>query len=231
MLLDIEQRGNSLLLSYFDKDGKTAFKKYQFKEFKNWVVCAENDRSVSSEFKNWDGRPVKQIKGKRLDKHATTQFLEELPQEDKDEIFSFDLPKKYFIDIEVEVSKEFPDPHRAPNPVTTIAIVTPNRQAIVLGTKGLPNNQQLSIQKDLDEYFAPTGVKYHFQYMKFDSEYDLLFTFFTSFVKKFPMMSGWNVINFDWTYLVNRAKRLSITNTRCICAWYNCCFKNSRNTV
>ena len=38
----------------------------------------------------------------------------------------------------------------------------------------------------------------------------MLYTFLDSFVKKFPMMTGWNFIRFDWTYILNRCKHLQI---------------------
>lgn len=213
MLLDIEQRGNSLVISYYNKEGKTAFKKYDFKSFENWVVCSDKDKNKSEEYKNWDGRPVKKIQAKRLDRYETIQFLESLPDQDKDEIFGYNLPNKYYIDIEVEVSDTFPEPLIAPNPVTTICIVTPNNQVIVLGLRDLDKNEQYKIQKDLDDYFSSFGYTYSFNYQKFESEVDLLYTFFKSFVRKMPMMSGWNVITFDWTYLINRAKRLGVDPT------------------
>ena len=213
MLLDIEQRGNKLVMSYYDKEGKTAFKKYEFKEFENWVVCSDRDKKASQKYTNWDGRPVKKIKAKRLDKYSIIEFMEFLPKGDKQDIFGYNLPKKYFIDIEVEVSDTFPEPSIAPNPVTTICIVTPENKVVVLGLNELMTPEQLKIQKDMETYFASFGYKYSFNYKKFNSEVDLLYTFFKSFVSKMPMMSGWNVIGFDWTYLINRAKRLGIDPT------------------
>ena len=38
----------------------------------------------------------------------------------------------------------------------------------------------------------------------------MLYTFLHKFLPKFPMMTGWNFINYDWQYIVNRCKRLQI---------------------
>jgi DNA polymerase elongation subunit (family B) len=210
MLLDVEQKGKDLKVSYYDKEGNTKFKEYELDAVVNWQVCSDKDKSASKEWKNWDGRPVKLAAGKALDKYSLLQFFEKLPPEESEEIFAFSLPKIYFVDIEVEVKDTFPEPGRADNPVTTIAIVTPTAQVIVLATKDITRQEQSTVQDQIDDYFKEKGVKFSFIFKKFNSEYDMLYTFFDSFVKKFPMMSGWNFINFDWTYLTNRAIKLAI---------------------
>ena len=210
MLLDIEQRGKELIVSYYNKEGNTAFKKYKLPSVSNWAVCNPKDKGKSEEFKNWDGRPVRLAPSKAYDKYSLIQFLENLPEEESFEIFEYCLPKIYFVDIEVEVTDSFPEPERAENPVTTIAIVTPTGQSIVLATKDLKRENQIEIQESINDYFLEEDVSFNFVYKVFSSEYDMLYTFFHTFVKKFPMMTGWNFINFDWKYLVNRAMKLSI---------------------
>jgi len=42
----------------------------------------------------------------------------------------------------------------------------------------------------------------------------MVFTFINRFMTKFPMMTGWNFINYDWQYIVNRCKRLQIDITQ-----------------
>ena len=38
----------------------------------------------------------------------------------------------------------------------------------------------------------------------------MMSTFMMSFVQKFPMMTGWNYIKFDWQYIINRCKKLGV---------------------
>ena len=61
------------------------------------------------------------------------------------------------MDIEVEVTDSFPEPSKAPNPVTAICIVTPEKQCIVLATKDLDKQTQSKIQKQIDEHFKAIG--------------------------------------------------------------------------
>jgi DNA polymerase elongation subunit (family B) len=114
------------------------------------------------------------------------------------------------VDIEVEVTDAFPEPTKAQNPVTAICVVSPDKKCIVLATKDLDKPTQSKIQKQIDAHFKSIGEEFSFIFKCFNSEYDMLYTFMDSFVKKFPMMTGWNFVKFDWTYIINRCKKLGI---------------------
>jgi len=66
------------------------------------------------------------------------------------------------------------------------------------------------IEEDTNEYFKDFDSDWTFSYKKFNSEYDMVYTFLMKFLPKFPMMTGWNFINYDWLYITNRAKILNI---------------------
>ena len=52
---------------------------------------------------------VKQIEVNQPDRYAIYEFLDGLPESEKNEIFEFNLPKIYFIDIETEIVDGFPE--------------------------------------------------------------------------------------------------------------------------
>lgn len=212
MLLDITQEDRTLWVSYFNLEGKTRFKTYELKseDMFNWEVCDESDPKVDPKIKNWDGRPVKKARSRFLNKYRMIEYIDSLSKSDREFIFSYHFPRTYFVDIEVEVTDSFPEPSKAPNPVTTICIVTPERQCIVLATKDLDHQTQTKIQKQIDEHFKDIDDEFQFVFKCFKSEYDMLSTFMMSFVKKFPMMTGWNYVKFDWQYIINRCKKLGI---------------------
>jgi DNA polymerase elongation subunit (family B) len=212
MLLDITQEEKTLWVSYYNLEGKTRFKTYDLtsEDMFNWQVCDPSDKDASKKFKNWDGRSIKRVRSKFLNKYRLMEYVENLPYTDKNLIFGYHFPKTYFIDIEVEVTDAFPEPSKAQNPVTTICIVTPERQCIVLATKDLDKPTQSKIQKQIDEHFKDINDDFSFSFKCFKSEYDMLYTFLDSFVKKFPMMTGWNFVKFDWAYILNRSKKLGI---------------------
>ena len=212
MLLDITQEDKTLWVSYFNMNGKTDFMTYELQptDMFNWQVCDSSDKDASSVMKNWDGRSVKKVRSKFLNKYRLIEYVDNLPWTDKNTIFEYNFPKTFFVDIEVEVTDSFPEPAKAPNPITAICIVTPERQCIVLATKDLDKPTQSKIQKQIDEHFKDIDSDFSFIFKCFKSEYDMLYTFMDSFVKKFPMMTGWNFVKFDWAYIINRCKKLGI---------------------
>jgi DNA polymerase elongation subunit (family B) len=145
-----------------------------------------------------------------LNRYRLIEYVENLSWTDKNTIFGYTFPKTYFVDIEVETTDVFPEPSKAINPVTAICIVTPERQCIVLATKDLDKPTQSKIQKQIDEHFKDINDEFSFIFKCFKSEYDMMYTFMDSFVKKFPMMTGWNFVKFDWAYIINRCKKLGI---------------------
>jgi|11BtaG_2_1085332.scaffolds.fasta_scaffold11778_2 DNA polymerase elongation subunit (family B) len=212
MLLDITQEDRQLWVSYFNLDGKTRFKTYDLKpeDMFNWEVCDEGDPNADSKMKNWDGRSVKKARSRFLNKYRIIEYMDQISPSDRKLIFGYHFPRTYFVDIEVEVTDSFPEPSKAPNPVTTICIVTPEKQCIVLATKDLDNKTQSKIQKQIDEHFKDIDDDFSFTFKCFKTEYDMMSTFMMSFVQKFPMMTGWNYIKFDWQYIINRCKKLGI---------------------
>ena len=213
MLLDIEQTDKELIISYYDTEGKVAFKRYPVNKFENWVVTDEKDRWRDQKYTNWDGRPLKRSISRGFNKFSLLYFMDSLPQKDQDEIFGFNMPRTYFVDIETEIVDGFPKPEEAKSRILTFSIITPERKAIVLGLRDLSAEDIKKIEDDTNKHFENYDQDWEFSYYKFDNEYNMLYTFLYKFLPKFPMMTGWNFINYDWQYIVNRCKRLQIDLT------------------
>ena len=213
MLLDVEQRDKEIIVSYYDTEGQVKFRRYPIDQYKNWYITDENDRYKHESLKNWDGRPVKEGKARQYSKFALISFLDNLPEHDKKIIFEPTMPKTYFVDIETEIVDGFPKPEEAKTRILAFSIVTPDRKIVVLGLEDMASDKIQKIQDDTNNYFKSLDSDWTFDYRKFDSEYDMVFTFVNRFMPKFPMMTGWNFINYDWQYIVNRCKRLQIDIT------------------
>ena len=213
MILDIEQQKDKIIISYYDKEGNVAFKQYPIKQFQNWYVCDAKDRNVSDKYKNWDGRPVKLGNARQYNKFSLTYFMNSLPDRDKKEILAYNLPKTYFVDIETEIVDGFPKAEEAKTRILSFSIITPDRKAIVLGLEDMASDKIKKIEDDTNKYFKDFDQDWTFTYKKFESEYDMVYTFLMKFLPKFPMMTGWNFINYDWQYIVNRCKILNIDIT------------------
>lgn len=226
MLVETQYLTNTrkLVVSYVDKSGDIKLKYYNWDNPMKYVSCEDNDPQKHPEFKSWDGKSVKQIEVNHPDRYAVYEFLDALPEDEKEEIFEFNLPKIYFIDIETEIVDGFPEAadvfkedadgnkvlikEGACTRVLSISIVYDDK-IILLGLKDMPEDMQERIINNTNEYFKDFNTEYKLKYVKYDDEFDMLYAFFNNMVPKMPILTGWNFINYDWLYLVNRSKKIS----------------------
>ena len=222
MLVETQYLSNSkkLVVSYVDKTGDIKLKYFNWDNPMKYVSCEDTDPQKHPEFKSWDGKSVKQIEVNHPDRYAIYEFLDALPQNEKDEIFEFNLPKIYFIDIETEIIDGFPEAadvkdvngnvtkEGASTQVLSISIVYDDK-IILLGLKEMPEDMQQRIKDNTNKYFEKFGSDYKFKYIKYEDEFDMLYAFFNKMIPKMPILTGWNFLNYDWLYLVNRSRKIS----------------------
>jgi DNA polymerase elongation subunit (family B) len=206
-MIDIEQLDGSLRISYFNEDGEVEIDKFDIPsdQMFEWEYCTGDDKPHPGVY-SWDGKPVKKKRARYLSKWRIEEFLNSLPEHRTANIFSTNAPKKFFLDIEVEVGDEWPKPDTAKFPVTAITFCNGNR-LISMGTRPLTAEQIMSIKKRIIDHLKED---IDFNYLYFKSEYDMLVSFFYKAIQKMPLLTGWNFIGYDWTYLINRCKRLNI---------------------
>jgi DNA polymerase elongation subunit (family B) len=104
-------------------------------------------------------------------------------------------------------TKTFAKPESATGEVLTISVVYEDK-IILMGVKDLSAEAQERIKNDTNKYFEKYKSNYKFKYLKYDDEFDMMYNFFYKLVPKMPLITGWNFLQYDWMYLVNRAKRL-----------------------
>ena len=111
-----------------------------------------------------------------------------------------DNHKIMIIDIEVEVTKGFPNPIEADNCITSIAVYNSDDDtyyAFVLDEK-----KKLTLQS-----------KDNVVIESFENEYSLLQRFFVKYLEFKPtIITGWNIDTFDMPYLYNRACKIVGSN-------------------
>jgi len=201
---------STLVISYYDETGNIAFikKPIQQQDLFNWVLTPN-----PTEFRNWDNRFLKKSPNKWLSRFRLEELTQSrLSQDELDRIYSDLSPKKYYLDIEIQLtSNEFPDPAKALMPVNLITFVNEDNVCFVMSTmKNLDQDATQKIESEVNEYFAAHGQTFSIKYLFFEKEVDLMKTFFHKVLPKIPFLTGWNVIGFDWIYLINRCKRLNI---------------------
>jgi DNA polymerase elongation subunit (family B) len=222
MLIETQYLTNSkkLVASYVDKTGDIKLKYYNWDNPMKYVSCEDSDPQRHPTFRSWDGKSVKQVEVSQPDRYAIYEFLDALPESEKNEIFEFNLPKIYFIDIETEIVDGFPEAadikdqngnlvkEGASTSVLSISIVYDDK-IILLGLRDMSEDMQTRIVNNTNKYFDKFGSDYKFKYIKYDDEFDMLYAFFNKIFPPMPLLTGWNFLNYDWLYLINRSRKLS----------------------
>ena len=162
MLVDHEYRSNNLIISYIDKKGQIRLK------YKNWarptkfITTGDDDPEKSGRFVTWDGKSVKEIYTKYPNKYSVYDFIDNLPEDEKEEIYSYNEPDIFFVDIENEILDKKPEPHLAESAIQSISVVNKNR-VLVIGTEPLSKEQSESIESDINLHFKKFETKYTFK--------------------------------------------------------------------
>ena len=221
MLLDVVQNKTNLEVSYWGDDHKTHIEIIPIDE-KDWYVWLtepidKRDEPGGTTVRNWNKDKVWKHRlnltnpKQTLNRYRLYEIVDNLPEEKKEKIFSYNLPEMFFIDIENMMQEGKPDPEKADKPITVIGVCCPNDTIMVLSAgKNLTQKQIEEIQTQVDEHFKQVNRHFKFVFRCFNKEYDLLYFFLKSLVPNMAMITGWNVEDYDWRYIINRARQLEI---------------------
>lgn len=207
---DFDISTKELIVSHYDASGNIAFlrKKMHDSDIFNW-----NKTQTPSEFRNWDGAFLQKIPSKFISRFRVEELINErFSPEEKARIYASNNPKKYYLDIEIQLlDTSFPHPEAARMPVNLITVINPNAVSYVLSTMIRLEPEEITRMEDeTNEYFKDVNKKEKFKihYLYFETEEEMMKNFFFKVLPKIPFITGWNVIGFDWLYLVNRAKNI-----------------------
>jgi len=174
-----------------------------------FITTGDDDPEKSGRYVTWNGFSVKEIYSRYPNKYSIYDFIDNLPEEEKKEIYEYNEPDIFFIDIENEILDKKPQPQLAESAIQSISIVNKDK-ILVIGTEPLNQNQCDSIESDINLHFKDFNTNYKFKYVQYKNEFDLIFNFFNKLVPKMAVMTGWNYLAYDWTFLVNRARRIGV---------------------
>jgi DNA polymerase elongation subunit (family B) len=215
MIIDIENSGTSLVVSHYTEEGDVNLLKLQVPKALQfvWQKTSASDRSRDPEWTSWDGFPVKKSSTYKFDKYRIVEILEALDPELTKPLWDYQTPKKYFVDIEVEITDnraDSLDTENSKNRILSIGMASSQGKILVIGLEDMSSDRILKIEKRIRDHFEGQKGEWTFNYRKFESEFDMLYTFLSKLVPKMPLITGWNWFGYDWPYIINRAKRLGI---------------------
>lgn len=116
--------------------------------------------------------------------------------------------KKMYLDIEVfnEGDRSFPDPKQALKKISSISYKLNDGKIVILLNTGCA-----SISSDILESVKKNFNNSEYELYLFDNESSLIYGFIERLMNILPdVITGWNVIEFDIQYLVNRMRLLNI---------------------
>lgn len=215
MILDYNYNSNkkNLSISYIKENGAKQVLNFNVERFKSYY------KTPTGKYTNWDGSKCDIRWTEKPHRFDIRTYLTELPEQYKKLLRGKTNPKLYTFDIETATRlspddvEEFPEPSEAKFPITTISIVSPECNVMILGTKSLgPEGPEL-LQKRFEEYvnnleyFWELGLPMpKIKYVCFPSEEAMLKYFLEKIVAVVPILAGWNSILFDWQYIQNRCR-------------------------
>lgn len=213
MLIDSQYLSHTkkLILSFVDKTGKIKLKYYDWHNPMKYQNCDSSDPEKHPLFTSWEGKPVKKVSAGYPDRYAIYEFLDALPESEKQEIFEYNEPEIYFVDIETDldpITGGYSQPEDPNGQILSISVVYADK-IILMGLKEMPQDMQKRIIDGTNEYFEKYHSQYKFKYIKYEDEFDMLKSFFYDMVPKMTCITGWNFIGYDWMYLVNRARKIN----------------------
>lgn len=200
----------TLIISYYNEAGKISYikKPVQQSDLFNWVLTQS-----PTEFRNWNNRFLRKAPSKYLSRFRLEELTQSrLSQADLDKIYAEHSPRKYFIDIEIKlIDNTFPDPTLAEREVNLITFVNDENIIFVMSTMDNFSQEQIfTLEKEVNEYLSSCGQTFTVKYLYFETEVEMLTSFYHRVLPNIPFLTGWNVIDFDWIYLINRAKRVNL---------------------
>lgn len=211
MILDYAYNNYSrkLDISYIEDNGAKQILSFNVNRFKSFYS------TPTGKYTNWDGSKCDIRWVEKPSKFEIKTFLTELDDKYKSLLNKRTYPKLYTFDIETlaDANGEFAQAEVANCPISTISVCSPELNTIVLGTLQLSPSEEKVLTENFTKYmentafFKTLGMKMPYvKYVWFRTEEEMLKYFLSNIVAKVPILSGWNIIKYDWNYITNRIK-------------------------
>lgn len=211
MIVNIEQRDGTIIISHINKEGDMAFMKFNIDEKQKFnYVYSKNERYSLPNVKSWDNKPVSKVPAQFLTRSRIQELFCDTDQTSISKLLQNNVPKLYACDIEVDVTEDgFPEASAANNRINSFSW-SHYPDVISFGLKPLSGEECADIENQINEHIKKSGKKYNFIYKQFNNEADMIYDFLYNYARHAPLITGWNFWTYDWLYIMNRAKRLNM---------------------
>lgn len=206
-----------LCVSYVDYDKRTKMFNWTIPDnmMYCWKYATKKEDIPDAQFKSWDFKPVTKS---TLSRNFTEQRIHEIlidiqnwwPDNPMIKAMNeLNIPNMMYMDIEVDVDDNgFPEADTAKNPINTVSICVDDT-IYVLGLANLTQEEINWIQKEITSHCERFETDYKFVYRYHSNEYSLL-NDLIYFINQSDCVTGWNWFGYDYPYIYNRLKNLSM---------------------
>ena len=208
MIVNYEYANGRLIVSYVDTDGQIKLKNYKFNP-QQYKITSSNNPNADPLAKTWDGKSLIKSDTRYPNRYTIYDFIDSLPKEEQDILLAYNEPKIYYMDIETEIVDGFPEASEAASRVLANSIVVDNK-GLMTGLKPLSKQDVQDIEDWVNEYFKKFNPNFKLKYTQYQDEKQLMSALFYDLIPRMPVITGWNVVGYDWLYLINRARILGI---------------------
>lgn len=204
------------------------------RQYHNFVECLDDDPNRNLKLTSFYGKSIKCEPSKRFEAHNLNYFLgyeiQKFFPEIGKEISALRFPNPYSVDIETDITDKYgySSEERAENTIRSISITDQNLSTLLFIVK----NQNHPEFNDLDRGYLDSVLQealghhadvvrsedsneFKYDIKVFDTEIEMLNYFVDCFRNYFHLIIGWNVLKYDWQYILNRCAKIGIDIKRC----------------
>lgn len=207
-MINIEQKDDKLLVSYFNEQNKISIDRIPLTDHMMYNYVESKNPLQITQYKAFDGAYLNRIRSRRLSKFRIMEILYQYYKGGIGKKWNtMRQPKKHFMDIETQVlTSAIPSASNPQEKIRTIA-VSHEKHCVLYGSKDMHPRAVEEITKKINEHFASVTkdreTKYTFEHRFIENERTMIADFMTD-MRHVSVMSGWNVLKFDWSYLCAR---------------------------
>ncbi|BBI90934.1 DNA polymerase [Tenacibaculum phage PTm5] len=233
MLINVTQQDASVTLSYVKNnliEVKT-YPVYQYNGIGTYdyrIARYDGDPDIVNNLVHYkDDKKVKRVMSYKFDFDTLREFITQvIPEEDRNEIFTLEMPGAYKCDIEIAVGdgEIFPDPYLAEMVIDSIQITAPNLNTVTITCNprvkkaGTPegDKQINDIEDAINKHFEQVDFvktltdRIKYSHIVYDSETEMLERWWRLINTTLHAVGFWNGSGFDVPYLWNRCKKLGV---------------------
>jgi len=207
-MINIEQQEDKLILSYYNDQNKISIDKIPLTDQMMYNYYESKTPEKKTRWTSFDGRPLNQVRVKKLSKFRIMEILYRYHKSGPGQRWNIlRNPAKHFVDIETEIlTSKIPSASNPMEKIRTIAL-SHLQHCELYGSKDLAAHQVEQIENDINKHFGEvtkSKTKYTFNHRFIENEKAMIGDFLTDMKRNCVLLSGWNVLKFDWSYTCAR---------------------------